>query len=52
MLELTGKCCDAITAVEFFESLAEGGAKREEVLWLNYADAQLSFEADFPEVMS
>lgn len=25
--------------------------KREEVLWLNYADAQLSFEADFPEVM-
>ena len=23
MLELTGKCCDAITAVEFFESLAE-----------------------------
>lgn len=25
--------------------------KMEEVLWLNYADAQLSFEADFPEVM-
>lgn len=23
MLDLTGKCCDAITAVEFFESLAE-----------------------------
>lgn len=33
------------------ETLAEGGIKREEVLWLNYADAQLSFEADFPEVM-
>jgi len=34
------------------DALAEGGAKREEVLWLNYADAQLSFEADFPEVMT
>lgn len=33
------------------DALAEGGTKREEVLWLNYADAQLSFEADFPEVM-
>jgi hypothetical protein len=33
------------------DTLAEAGVKREEVLWLNYADAQLSFEADFPEVM-
>ena len=32
------------------ETLAEGGVKREEVLWMNYADSQLSFEADFPEV--
>ena len=33
------------------DTLAEAGVKREEVLWLNYAYAQLSFEADFPEVM-
>lgn len=33
------------------DTLAEAGVKREEVLWLNYADAKLSFEADFPEVM-
>ena len=33
------------------DTLAEAGVKREETLWLNYADAQLSFEADFPEVM-
>ena len=33
------------------DTLAEAGVKREEVLWMNYADAQMSFEADFPEVM-
>lgn len=33
------------------DSQAEGGLKREEVLWVNYADAQMSFEVDFPEVM-
>lgn len=34
------------------EARAEGGAKREECLWMNYADTQLSFEVNFPEVMS
>lgn len=33
------------------KTLAEGGVKREEVLWMNYADVQLSLEVDFPEVM-
>ena len=33
------------------DAQAEGGAKREECLWMNYADTQLSFEVNFPEVM-
>jgi len=33
------------------DTLAEGGLKRTEVLWMNYSDNQLSFEWDFPEVM-
>lgn len=33
------------------DTLAEGGLKRTEILWMNYSDAQLSFATDFPEVM-
>ena len=33
------------------DTLAENGVKREEVLWMNYDDIQLSFEVNFPEVM-
>ena len=33
------------------DTLAEGGAKREEVLWLNYGYVQLSLITDFPEVL-
>lgn len=33
------------------DTLAEGGLKRTETLWMNYSDNQLSFEKDFPEVM-
>lgn len=32
------------------ETLAEGGLKRTETIWMNYRDSQMSF-ADFPEVM-
>lgn len=32
------------------DTLAEGGLKRTETLWMNYSDTQMSF-ADFPEVM-
>lgn len=34
------------------ETRAEGGVKRTEVLWINYASGQMSFEEVFPEVMS
>ena len=33
------------------DAQAEGGAKREECLWMNYTDTQLSFEVNFPEIM-
>lgn len=33
------------------DTQAEGGTKREECLWMNYADTQLSFEVNFQEVM-
>lgn len=33
------------------DTLAEGGLKRTEILWMNYSDNQLSFERDFPEVL-
>lgn len=32
------------------DTLAEGGLKRTETLWMNYSDMQMSF-SDFPEVM-
>lgn len=33
------------------DTLAEGGVKRTEVLWMNYSDSQMSFEVDFPEIL-
>lgn len=33
-----------------FDSCAEHGKPRKEVIWMNYSDTQMSF-ADFPEVM-
>lgn len=33
------------------DTLAEGGLKRTEVLWMNYHDSQMSLEVDFPEVL-
>lgn len=33
------------------DTLAEGGLKRTETLWMNYSEMQMSFEKDFPEVM-
>lgn len=33
------------------DTLAEGGLKRKETLWMNYSEMQMSFEKDFPEVM-
>lgn len=35
---------------KIFDSCAEHGKPRKEVVWMNYSDIQLSF-ADFPEVM-
>lgn len=32
------------------ETLAEGGLRRTETLWMNYSDTQMSF-SDFPEVL-
>ena len=34
-----------------FKSCAEYGKPRTEVVWMNYDDAQMSLEVDFPEVM-
>ena len=33
-----------------FNSCAEYGKRRKEVIWMNYSDKQLSF-ADFPEIL-
>lgn len=34
-----------------FNSCAEHGKPRVEVIWMNYGDTQLSFEDVFPEVL-